>query len=202
MMRTALSLITLLITLTTTYSQSLSYEGALAKCDSIRQELSQHPELTGWDAMVHADCLTGAMLPDFKATTMDGKIIDRNYFLGKVTIVNFWMKTCKPCIWEIPGLDKIKERFGTEQVNFLAIGRTDVEETEVFLKAHPWTYDQIKNGKPLIEDVFKFMWGYPVTFIVNQQGQIVLSFNGGASGEGASQIIYNRLVPVIEDLLN
>ena len=145
------------MTLSRASGQSFSYEDALAKCDSIRQELSKHPELKGWDAMVHADCLTGATLPEFTATTMEGKTIDRNYFLGKVSLVNFWMKSCQPCIWEIPGLDKIKERFGTDKVNFLAIGRTNEEETTAFLQAHPWSYDQIQNGKPLIEEVFKFM---------------------------------------------
>ena len=159
-------------------AQAFSYEEGLQNCDSDRNELNKQIEATGKWMGLSAECLTGANLPDFTATTMDGKIIDRNYFIGKVTLINFWMKTCKPCISEIPGLSKLKDEFGTEKVNFLAIGRCNEEEAKKFLALHPWNFDQVKNGLPLIEDVFKFGWGYPVMMLVNKQGQIVKRYVG------------------------
>ncbi len=190
-----LAMVLLLIRLT---GQGFSYEQGLHYCDSLGRDINQRNAATGERTMLHADCLTGAMLPDFTATTLDGKVIDRRYFLGKVTVMSFWMKTCGPCIAEIPGLDKIKERFGTEKVNYLAIGRCNEEEADIFLKAHPWTFEHVRNGLPLIENVFRFLWGYPVNMIIDKQGKIVLCFNGGYSGPGAVQIIQDRLVPVIE----
>jgi len=178
-------------------AQTYTYEDGLKNCDSIRQELNKQIAATGQWMGLHADCLTGAMLPDFTATTMDGKTIDHKYFLGKVTVINFWMKTCGPCISEINGFNRLKDHFGTEKVNFLSIGRTNEEETVAFLKLHPWNFDQIKNGQPLIEDVFKFGWGYPVTMLINKHGQIVECFNGGVIGDDG-QIVQNRLTPLIE----
>ena len=190
----------LLLVLTSLTAQEYTYQDGLKKCDSIRQELNKQIEKTGQWQGLRAECLTGALLPEFTATTMDGKTIDRNYFLGKVTVINFWMKTCGPCISEINGFNRLKDHFGTEKVNFLSIGRTNEEETVAFLQLHPWNFDQIKNGKPLIEDIFKFGWGYPVTMVVNKQGRIIECFNGGVVGDDG-QIVQNRLTPLIEQEL-
>lgn len=176
-------------------AQGYSYEEGLRKCDSIKAELSKDVLPGSWVRLT-ADCLTGAQIPEFTATTMDGKVIDKKYFEGKVTLINFWMKTCGPCISEIPGLSQLKDEFG-ERVNFLAIGRCNHEEAVAFLQKYPWNYDQVDNGQPLIEDIFKFGWGYPVTMLVNKKGQIVSSFNGGVMGDGG-QIVHNRLKPMIE----
>jgi len=187
----------LLLAISSLSAQGFSYEEGLKNCDSARQVLNKQIEATGKWMGLRAECLTGANLPDFTATTMNGKTIDRNYFLGKVTLINFWMKTCGPCISEIPGLSKLKDEFDTEKVNFLAIGRTNEAETDTFLNLHPWNFDQVLNGKPLIEDVFKFGWGYPVTMLVNKKGQIILSFNGGVIGD-SGQIVHDRLKPLIQ----
>jgi len=187
----------LLLAISNLSAQAISYEEGLKNCDQVRDEINKQNEATGQTNRLQAGCLTGAMLPEFIVTTTNGKTIDHNYFIGKVTLINFWMKTCGPCISEIPGLDRLKANFGTDNVNFLAIGRTDEEETDAFLKLHPWTFDQVKNGKPLIEDIFKFGWGYPITMIINKKGEIVFSSNGGVVGDGG-QIIQNRLTPLIE----
>ncbi len=181
-------------------AQSYSYEEGLRRCDSIRTEINKQNEATGQMSRLQADCLTGVMLPEFIATTLDGKTIDRSYFLGKVTLINFWMKSCGPCIAEIPGLSKLKDEFGTENVNFLAIGRCNEDEARIFLEKHPWNFDQVKNGLPLIEDVFKFGWGYPVMMLVNKHGEIVLSYNGGYGGENG-QFVHDRLKPLIREEL-
>ena len=177
-------------------AQGYSYEEGLKNCDKVKAELSKgQPEGT-WIRLT-ADCLEGAQLPDFTATTMDGKTIDKKYFEGKVTLINFWMKTCGPCISEIPGMNKLKDEFGTEMVNFLAIGRCNHEDGVAFLQKYPFHFDQVDNGQPLIEDVFKFGWGYPVTMLVNKKGQIVSSFNGGVMGD-SGQIVHDKLKPMIE----
>jgi thiol-disulfide isomerase/thioredoxin len=177
-------------------AQGFSYEEGLKNCDSIKAELSKNVPEGGW-VRLQADCLIGAQFPDFTAVTMDGKTIDKNYFKGKVTLVNFWMKTCGPCISEIPGMNKLKDEFGTEKVNFLAIGRCNHEDGVAFLQKYPFHFDQVDNGQPLIEDVFKFGWGYPVTMLVNKKGEIVMSFNGGVMGD-SGQIVHDRLKPMIE----
>jgi len=194
-MRFYQSLFLLLIT-SVLSAQAYSYEDGLKNCDSIKAELSKNVPEGGW-VRLQADCLIGARIPDFTAVTMEGKKIDKDYFNGKVTLINFWMKTCGPCISEIPGMNKLKEEFGTDKVNFLAIGRCNHEDGVAFLQKYPFHFDQVDNGQPLIEDVFKFGWGYPVTMLVNKKGEIVMSFNGGVMGD-SGQIVHDRLKPMIE----
>jgi peroxiredoxin len=200
-MRPFLPVSILLFWLSSLSAQAISYDEALQSCAQQRDEIYKQNEATGDRRMLRATCLTGAMLPSFTAKTMDGKTIDSTYFKGKVTILSFWMKTCGPCIAEIPGLDKIKEKFGTDKVNYLAIGRCDEADAEAFLKLHPWSFEQVSDGLPLIENVFRFMWGYPVNMIIDKKGEIVMCFNGGFPGEWAVQHIQDELVPKIEEEL-
>ncbi len=56
------------------------------------------------------DGLIGAQLPDFFATSIDGKTIDKNYFADKVSVINFWFEGCHPCEEEMPGFNKLNAK--------------------------------------------------------------------------------------------
>lgn len=47
------------------------------------------------------------LAPDFELPTLDGKKVRLSDYRGKVVIVNFWSKTCKPCIDEMPSLNDL-----------------------------------------------------------------------------------------------
>lgn len=42
--------------------------------------------------------------PDFALPTLDGRKVRLSDYRGKVVILNFWSKTCKPCLEEMPSL--------------------------------------------------------------------------------------------------
>jgi peroxiredoxin len=45
--------------------------------------------------------------PDFELPTIDGNKVRLSDYRGKVVILNFWSKTCKPCIEEMPSLNDL-----------------------------------------------------------------------------------------------
>lgn len=45
--------------------------------------------------------------PDFELPTLDGSKVRLSDYRGKVVILNFWSKTCKPCIDEMPSLNDL-----------------------------------------------------------------------------------------------
>jgi len=143
-----------------------------------------------------ADCLVGAQLPEFTAITMEGKKIDKNYFKGKVSVINFWFKGCMPCQAEMPAFNQLVEKYKSKPVNFLAIGRNTPEIITDFLVEHPFHFDHIANGDPIIGGAFQTRWGYPLTLIVDKHLKIIKTERGMND-----QMMEAELIPVIDRAL-
>jgi thiol-disulfide isomerase/thioredoxin len=149
------------------------------------------------------NCLIGALIPNLKLMSLNNKMIDSIYFKGKVTILNFWFIGCSPCRAEIPGFNLLVEKYGTDKINYLAIGRDTKEDIIEFLESNDWKFDHISDGVELIEKTFKIQSGYPTTFVLNKKGQIILVFSGGFSDKRAITDIQKRLIPILDkEILN
>lgn len=178
-------------------NKALTYEQGLENCIQV-QNGKAHPSELFLDM---PDCLIGAQIPDFEATTLDGTKINRASLLGKVSVLNFWFTSCAPCVAEIPGLNAVVQKFGIGQVNYLAIGRESREDIQAFLLEHPWSFQQIPDGMALDKEVFKLRWGFPTTFVLNKNAEIIQAFSGGATDSSAVADIQHKLIPVIERTL-
>ncbi len=53
--------------------------------------------------------------PDFELTSLDGERVKLSSFRGKVVIMNFWTKTCQPCLEEMPSLADLGRMLKTRQ---------------------------------------------------------------------------------------
>ena len=151
---------------------------------------------------MNIDCILGAHLPEFSSVTMDQKPIDRRYFEGKVSVINFWFEGCKPCEAEMPGFNKLVEKYKSSAVNFLAIGRNSPEDIAEFIARKPFHFDHVSYGEPIIRGPFQSTWGYPVTIVADKQMKIVYAESGGMSDSTAVEIIQKKLIPVIDAALN
>jgi len=177
-------------------ASGISYEEGISRCHAIRDEnLKANPGKLVYSG---PECLVGARIPEFSATTLDGKTINQDYFKGKVTVINFWYASCTPCIAETPGLNAIIEKYGTEKVNYLGISTSDDNEVKEFVEKYEWKFEQVHNGIDFNLNVFKLGYGYPTTFVVNKKSVIVGAFSGGKSDERAIQEIQDNLIPLIE----
>lgn len=181
-------------------SQNISYQQAMLNCDKQMQEINK--QVNNNYTTLYPYCLLGSRIPNFTAYTTDNRKIDSFYFLNKITIVNFWLTTCPPCIAEIPGLNIIHDKFKNKNVNFLAIGKNLEQDKITFLTLHPWSFEQIKNGQEVIDSAFKIKWGYPTTLIIDEQMNIINIFHGGFHDARAAIDIQNKIIPVLEDKLN
>ncbi|WP_185153362.1 TlpA family protein disulfide reductase [Fulvivirga lutimaris] len=174
-----------------------SYEEGIAQC---WKEMVSIEDLENFIPLT-PDCITGHLLPVINETSIGGTPINQEYFKGKITIMNFWFSACAPCMAEIPGFNEIKMKYGTERVNYLAIGRDAKEDIIKVLQYTPWQFDQIADADKLIKDTFKLRWGYPTTFIINEQLEIIHAFSGGSTGEDAFQRIQDQITPILDSQL-
>lgn len=155
----------------------IDYATAFRNCsiDTIRMT---GPNDTMFFYQPEIEGLIGAQLPDFVATSLDGKTIDKNYFAGKVSVINFWFEGCHPCEDEMPVFNKLVDRYKDQDVNFLAIGLNSPKDVKDFLQRSPFNFDHIAYGEHIIKDTFKMAWGYPITFVADNDMKIVSIFKG------------------------
>jgi len=108
----------------------------------------------------------------------------KNLFSGKnvVYIVNLWGAQCKPCIKEIPKLNKLVEKYKNKKVKFIAISRFNddsllFENFNIDFKFEKYynegkLFDYFQNLNPSKGKVI------PILIIINNKGYIEYYFEG------------------------
>jgi thiol-disulfide isomerase/thioredoxin len=114
----------------------------------------------------------GSRLPDFSAKDFLGRRISSADLRGKVVLIDFWATWCQPCKKEMPGYQKLADKYGSR--GFAVIGfkldiMADTEEPRAFATRLGIHYplavatDEIKNKFGGIE-------GLPTTLIYDRKG--------------------------------
>src|SRR6202166_2971950 len=79
----------------------------------------------------------GSRLPDFSLKDLQGHPLSSDDLRGKVVLVDFWATWCQPCKKEMPGYQKLVDRYGSR--GFVVIGlkfdtMADTEDPILFAK--------------------------------------------------------------------
>jgi thiol-disulfide isomerase/thioredoxin len=62
----------------------------------------------------------GSRMPDFTLKDLDGHQIPSNNLRSNVVLIDFWATWCKPCEKEMPGYQRLVDRYGSR--GFIVIG--------------------------------------------------------------------------------
>lgn len=129
--------------------------------------------------------LTGTKAPDFEFTDIDGNQINSENTKGKIVVMNFWFAACKPCIDEIPELNKIYEKYkDNNDVVFASVTFEKKSKIETFEKRFPISYPVIGEARA---EISKFnVMGYPTNLIIGKDGNFSFHTTGGFAGIGAT----------------
>ncbi len=105
---------------------------------------------------------------------LSGQSINLEQYKGEAIFLNFWATWCKPCMQEMPSIEKAKNTLQNENVIFLMASGEDTEEIEAFRKTmtYDFNYAQIENSEELGIQVL------PTTYIFNPEGELVFSESG------------------------
>ncbi len=112
----------------------------------------------------------GETAPDFSTKDIYGNPINLSDLKDKIVVLNFWFTSCKPCINEIPELNKIKEKYKNKNVIFLAITFDNKEKITTFLSKNKFNYNIISDI-----NILKFydINNYPTSIIIDKKGRII-----------------------------
>ncbi|WP_299058681.1 TlpA disulfide reductase family protein [uncultured Polaribacter sp.] len=123
----------------------------------------------------------------------EGKKILENRLIGKPTIINFWFIGCAPCVKELPYFKKLKTKF-ENKLNYLAITFDSKSKVDEFLTKNEFDFLHITDSKKQINDLG--INGYPLTFILDNEGKINEIF-----GSILNDSEYKEIIEIIEKKL-
>jgi len=130
------------------------------------------------------------VVPDFELPDLDGKKVKFSSFRGRTVILNFWTKTCRPCLEEMPSLASLAKAMRPyKDLAFVTI-TTDENAADA--------RDTLKsvlggNEAPFIVlvdpegDVVRGKFGtklFPETWFIDPKGVIRVRFDGPREWDG------------------
>lgn len=86
----------------------------------------------------------------FDVKNLKGKKYSLKSLKGKVIVINFWFIECKPCVMEMPELNKLVEKYKDKNVVFLGFATNEKKQIEKFLKKQKFNYQIIADSKEIV----------------------------------------------------
>src|SRR5215469_2955799 len=76
----------------------------------------------------------GSRLPEFTVKDLQGHTISSDDLKGKVIIIDFWATWCGPCKQEMPGYQKLLDRYKSQGLVIIGLKSNAMADTENPLK--------------------------------------------------------------------
>jgi cytochrome c biogenesis protein CcmG/thiol:disulfide interchange protein DsbE len=119
--------------------------------------------------------LIGKDLPDFELNTIDNVLFNKSNLLGKPSLINFWFTSCKPCVEEIPELNKLKEKYKSK-VNFITITFDKKNVVDRFIDKNSFDFIHIVNAQDYLDRVG--VKAFPKNVFIDSHGKVRIVENG------------------------
>ena len=133
----------------------------LAACTLLLACAAQAGEIRPWQGKVPA-----LALPD-----LEGREHTLAQYKGKVVVLNFWATWCEPCRAEMPSMQKLAEKFGTDKLVVLGVNYQEGEpRIRRFLTQNPVGFTILMDR----EGVATKSWitrVFPTTVIIGPDGR-------------------------------
>jgi thiol-disulfide isomerase/thioredoxin len=127
------------------------------------------------DAFINS--LLNKPVQSFDLTDLDNKKWNSNELKGKIIVINFWFTTCKPCIMEMPHLNKLVAD-NKDSVIFLAPAPENETQVKKFLKKYSFEYNITPSSIDLIASMN--IENFPTHLVVDKEGIVRQVFIGYA----------------------
>lgn len=127
---------------------------------------------------------SGEQALNLQLTDLNNKAVRLEDYKGKTVFINFWATWCKPCIEEMPSIEKAQARISDKETVFLFASSESIEEIKEFRNNHSYefNYVHLEKGEQLN------LQALPTTFIINPKGILVFSEMGSRNWDDSTNI--------------
>lgn len=138
----------------------------------------------------------GSTAPDWSFASLKGDSISLTDLKGKVVLIDFFYKSCHPCMLALPGLQNLHINYYDRGLRVIGINPFDTKEDddiENYLLKRGITYPILLTDRTIINNYH--IYGYPTIYLIDKQGKILLSKVGYKEGneDAIEKIIIDHL---------
>lgn len=124
----------------------------------------------------------GSRAPDYQARSLGGDTVSLSSFAGDVVVLNVWATWCRPCVIEMPALQRLHEELGDQGLRVVAVS-VDAPQGVVgpfgepggdvieFVENLGLTFTVLHDPSGGIESRYQVN-GLPTTYVIDREGRI------------------------------
>ncbi len=114
----------------------------------------------------------GDPAPDFLLAQLGGDPVQLSKLRGKTIFVNFWASWCDPCREEMPAMQRIYQKYKTENFVMLAVNMKETDEVaKGYFKSNTLTMPVLLDRTGEVPGGYR-VTGFPETYIIDKNGKI------------------------------
>lgn len=142
--------------------------------------------------------------PSFTGKDLDGNDVDSKEVFknNKFTVVNYWFTGCTGCVAELADLEKLNKEYKEMGGELVGVNTTlldgkeeDIKEAKDLLAAKGVTYRNFYFAKDSAAGKFtENIFAYPITYVIDSQGNIVGEPILGALMEDAQKELLDKYI--------
>ena len=105
---------------------------------------------------------------------LNDHVINLKEYKGKIIFINFWATWCKPCLEEMPSIQKAQEILKDKSIIFLFASDELAEQIENFKSEHDYNFNYVRTENLAELNILAL----PTTFIFDINGKLVFNEMG------------------------
>jgi thiol-disulfide isomerase/thioredoxin len=128
----------------------------------------------------------GSVMPEYKASWLDGSGFDLAERKGRVVLLNVWATWCPPCRYEIPELQRLHDRYrerGFEVIG-VSVDEGGLDEVRQFTVEKKMTYPVAIDPEGKLAALMQTSV-LPTSVLLDRRGKVVWKHYGAVSEKDA-----------------
>ena len=135
--------------------------------------------------------------PDFVSENLRGGNIGLADYKGKIVLLNFWATWCMPCRAEMPGMEKLWQKYKEQGFVVVAVSNDEgsKKRVETFSKLLDLSFPILLDPEGEVNDLYKVS-SMPTSFLIDGNGKIISRI------VGTEEWFSPEAIQLVEDLLS
>lgn len=141
--------------------------------------------------------------PDFTLVDQNGETHTLSDYRGKTVFLNFWATWCSPCRGEMPEIQALYEKYGSNQEDLIVLGvagpeigqEGSTEDIAAFLSDNGYSFPVVMDADGRVFAQYGIR-AFPTTFLIDKNGNLFGYIESALTGEIMEQIVQQTMESV------
>lgn len=121
----------------------------------------------------------GTDAPKWELYDLNDKKLSLSELRGRIIVIDFWYKSCAPCLKQMISLQKLHEKYTANEIYIVGVNMFDdpiKDKMKQFLEARNVTFTTVYRGKSIAETYG--VSAAPALYIIDKSGLIIYTHSG------------------------